>query len=243
MVTAYDFFTASVCADAGADIILVGDSLGMTVLGYESTREVTMEDMLHHTAAVMRAKTGLPVIADMPVNTYDTTEKAIRNAERFASLGCGFVKIEGPMPETAEAITKAGIKVAGHLGLTPQTASDYKVKGRNKKEAEKIKDDAKNLSDAGCSLIVLECIPEYLASEITDILEIPTIGIGAGRYTSGQVLVFNDITGMFDKFVPKFVRSYSSIKKDAEKAVGAFCEDVKKGIFPSEKEIFKPFKG
>ncbi|MCK4534849.1 MAG: 3-methyl-2-oxobutanoate hydroxymethyltransferase, partial [Syntrophobacterales bacterium] len=221
MLTAYDYSTATVMDEAGVDIILIGDSLGMVVLGYDSTLPVTMEDMIHHTKAVSRAAKRAMVIGDMPFMSYQiSAEEAVRNAGRFMKeAGAHGVKLEGGR-EVAEAvmkITSSGIPLMGHLGLTPQSVHQlggYKVQGKDDKTAKKMMEDAKILEEAGAFSIVLECVPAPLAEKISRSLTIPTIGIGAGVGCDGQVLVVNDMLGMFEKFTPKFVKKYAKLNID-----------------------------
>ncbi|MBE9594312.1 MAG: 3-methyl-2-oxobutanoate hydroxymethyltransferase, partial [Proteobacteria bacterium] len=215
MLTAYDYPTAQMVDKAGIDTILVGDSLGMVVLGYTSTVPVTMEEMIHHTKAVTRGTTYAFVIGDMPFMSYQTgIEKAIENAGRFIKEGeCDAVKLEGgsEVASVVKAIVTAGIPVCAHIGLTPQTAtqlSGFKVQGKDAESARSLINSAKDLEKAGAFMVVMECIPEILASRITRELSIPTIGIGAGKDCDGQVLVYHDTVGLFERFTPKFVKQY-----------------------------------
>jgi 3-methyl-2-oxobutanoate hydroxymethyltransferase len=245
MLTAYDFSTASIVDEAGIDIILVGDSLGMVVMGYDSTLPVTMEDMIHHTKAVSRAVKRAMVIGDMPFMSYQTSvEDAVRNAGRFMKeAGAHGVKLEGgrEVAEITRRITSAGIPVMGHLGLTPQSVhkfGGYKVQGKGDIAAKRILEDAKILEEAGAFSLVLECVPATLAGEISKSLEMPTIGIGGGIDCDGQVLVVNDMLGMFDKFTPKFVKKYANLSVDIKKAVGQYIDEVRNGVFPDEEHSF-----
>ncbi len=245
MLTAYDFSMASLIDSAGVDIILVGDSLGMVVLGYDSTVPVTMEDMLHHCAAVARGVKSALVVGDMPFMSYQVSrEQALENAGRFLKEGgVDAVKMEGgvAIAPVVEALTEAGIPVMGHVGLTPQTATalgGFKVQGRDVEQARRIYEDAVAVAEAGAFSIVLECIPEELAQLITDRVKIPTIGIGAGAYCDGQVLVTNDMIGLYEKFTPKFVRRYLNLAPEIKSAVGKFVEEVRAGEFPSKEEVF-----
>ncbi|HOO89449.1 MAG TPA: 3-methyl-2-oxobutanoate hydroxymethyltransferase [Syntrophales bacterium] len=245
MLTAYDYPTASIMDEAGIDLILVGDSLGMVVLGYDSTLPVTMEDMIHHTKAVSRAAKRAMVLGDMPFMSYQVSvEEALRNAGRLMKeAGAHGVKLEGGR-EVAEIVTKitsSGIPLMGHLGLTPQSVHQfggYKVQGKDDKAARRIMEDAKILEEAGAFSIVLECVPAQLAGEISRSLTIPTIGIGAGVECDGQVLVVHDMLGMFDKFTPKFVKKYKQLNIDIGTAVGQYISEVKDKRFPAEEHSF-----
>ncbi len=245
MLTAYDYSTAAVMDEAGVDMILVGDSLGMAVLGYDSTLPVTMEDMLHHTKPVSRAAKRAMVIGDMPFMSYQiSVEEAVRNAGRFMKeAGAHGVKLEGGR-EVAEAvmkITSSGIPLMGHLGLTPQSVHQlggYKVQGKDDKTAKKMMEDAKILEEAGAFSIVLECVPAPLAEKISKSLTIPTIGIGAGVGCDGQVLVVNDMLGMFEKFTPKFVKKYAKLNIDMRAAIEEYIGEVKDRKFPNEEHSF-----
>ena len=242
MLTSYDYCFAKIVDEAGIDIILVGDSLGMVFAGEENTLSVTLDQMIYHTKAVKKGVKNALVVIDMPFLTYHVSiEKSIENCGRaLKESGAEAVKIEGGenVSPTIEAITKAGIPVMGHIGLTPQyihQLGGFKVQ----KEKEKLLNDAKAVESAGAFSIVLECIPESIAKEITESLSIPTIGIGAGRYCDGQVLVINDMLGLFDRFLPKFVKKYSNLKEQSLKAISEFIDEVKSGKFPSEEHIFK----
>ena len=244
-LTAYDYSFARLIDDAGIDIILVGDSLGMVSLGYDSTVNVTMEDMLHHSRAVSRGTRKGLVVSDMPFGSFQKDiPAAVENASRFIKDGgAQAVKIEGgfEVKETIKKIIESGIPVMGHLGLTPQTADKlggYKVQGKTKDVAQKIIDEAYALEEVGVFSIVLECVPYQLARLITDKINIPTIGIGAGPYCDGQVLVIHDILGLQDKVKPKFVRLYSDVRAEIKKAVCAYREDVLRGEYPSLKESY-----
>jgi 3-methyl-2-oxobutanoate hydroxymethyltransferase len=245
MLTAYDYPTALLVDRAGIDAILVGDSLGMVVLGYRDTVSVTMEEMLHHTKAVSSAVRSALVIGDMPFGSYNVSfEKAIGNANRMmkeAHADC--IKLEGgrSMAPLAGAIVKAGIPVQGHIGLTPQTASSlggFKVQGKSFEAARSLIEDAKALEDAGCFSIVLEAIPSPIAKIITEKISIPTIGIGAGIDCDGQVLVIHDLIGLFERFTPKFVKQYAKISDDILSAVSRYKSDVENMKFPEEKHGF-----
>jgi 3-methyl-2-oxobutanoate hydroxymethyltransferase len=245
MLTAYDYPMALLEDRAGIDIILVGDSLGMTVLGYENTLPVTMEEMIHHTKAVTRGAKYPFIIGDMPFMSYNTSEReAIINAGRFMKEGgTDAVKLEGgvSVKDIVRAIVKAGIPVMGHIGLTPQTISmlgGFKVQGKDAQAAQKIIDDALLLEDAGAFSILLEAIPDLIAKKITEHLKVPTIGIGAGVHCDGQVLVVHDLLGLFDRFTPKFAKRYVNLSEQMLKAFESYRDEVLKGIFPSDQHSF-----
>jgi 3-methyl-2-oxobutanoate hydroxymethyltransferase len=244
VLTAYDFPLARILDESGIDIILVGDSLGMVLLGYGSTVQVTMREMLHHTKAVSRAVHKALVVGDMPFGSYDDSERALRNAKRFLQEGgANAVKLEGGkrIEKQISSLIAAGIPVMGHLGMTPQTAEQlggYKVQGRDKKKAEELVSDALLLEKLGVFALVLECVPASLAGEITQKVECPVIGIGAGPHTDGQVLVTYDMLGFQSPIHPKFVRHYAEIEKEMKGAVTKYREDVQKGKFPSKEESF-----
>ncbi len=236
MLTAYDFPTAKLIDDI-VDIILVGDSLGMVVLGYENTTKVTMQDMLKATEAVARGSKNALVVGDMPIGTYDSEKDALANARLFLKAGAHAVKIENK-PEIAEFLVKNGINVMGHIGLTPQTITNFKVQGKDEASAKKLMEEAKALDKAGCFSLVLECIPLSLAKTITETISIPTIGIGAGIYCDGQVLVTHDILGLFESFKPKFVKKYADLSPLMKKAFEQYAKDVREGKFPSDEYSF-----
>lgn len=245
MMTAYDYPTASLVDQAEMDTILVGDSLGMVVLGYESTVPVTMEEMLHHCKAVCRGAKQSFVIGDMPFMSYQVSvEKAVENAGRLIKeAGCESVKLEGgsEMAHVVKAIVDAGIPVCAHIGLTPQTAtklSGFKVQGKDAEGARELVNSAKALEEAGAFMIVLECIPDQVASRITNELNIPTIGIGAGKYCDGQVLVYHDLVGLFERFTPKMVKQYVNLAPQIREALIQYREEVEKGIFPAPEHSF-----
>lgn len=244
MLTAYDYFMAGIIDRSEIDIILVGDSLGMVVLGYENTTSVTIEEMLYHTKAVSRGVTNALVVGDMPFLTYHLSKKqALSNAGRFIQeAGAHAIKLEGGVEVTGKVqkIVKAGIPVMGHIGLTPQSIHQlggYKVQGKDLDNAKKLIKDAKSLEEAGAFSIVLECIPAELSKIITESVNIPTIGIGAGPYCSGQVLVTNDLLGLTEK-VAKFVKLYSHLAINIEGAVKSFRDEVKDGDFPGEGQSY-----
>jgi 3-methyl-2-oxobutanoate hydroxymethyltransferase len=239
MLTAYDYPTAKIADAAGTDIILVGDSLGMVVLGYPDTLSVTMEDMIHHTRAVVRGTQRALIVGDMPYMSYHVSiEESVRNAGKFIRAGAHAVKIEGGKPQrirTVEAMLDAEIPVMGHIGLTPQSVNvvgGFKLQGKNADDARRLLDEAVALDRAGCFSIVLECVPEELASLITERVSVPTIGIGAGPACDGQVLVFHDLLGLYDGHTPKFVRRYANTAEDMRNAIVKYLEDVRSGRFP-----------
>lgn len=245
VLTAYDYQMAKLVDGAGIDCILVGDSLGMVVLGYEDTLEVTMDDMIHHTRAVQRATERAFVVADMPFMSYHVScEDAVKNAGRLIKEGKATgVKLEGgrEIIEKIKAIRDAKIPVMGHIGLTPQSVNlfgGFKVQGKSEEQAREIIEDALLLEEAGVFAIVLEGIPADLAKIITDKLSVPTIGIGAGKNCDGQVLVINDMIGMSDGFVPKFAKQYKTLHKDITVATKEYINEVKSGEFPKMKHTF-----
>jgi 3-methyl-2-oxobutanoate hydroxymethyltransferase len=245
MLTAYDYPMALLEDRAGIDIILVGDSLAMTVLGHENTLPVTMDEMLHHTKAVARGAKHCLILGDMPFMSYNTSEReAIHNAGRFMKeAGADAVKLEGgvSVKETVRAIVRGGIPVMGHIGLTPQTISmlgGFKVQGKDAEAAQKIIDDALSLQDAGAFSVLLEAVPAPIAKMVTERLTVPTIGIGAGVHCDGQVLVVHDMLGLFDRFTPKFAKKYVNLSEVILKALDAYKEEVIKGEFPTDQHSF-----
>ncbi len=244
VVTAYDALFTRIVEQAGIEAILVGDSLGMVVQGKRNTLTVTMEDMLYHTKLVAGVAQKSLVVGDMPFMSYQAgKEEALRNAGRFLQAGAHAVKIEGgaAMLDRVEAMTQVGIPVVGHLGMTPQSINQYggyKVQGKGQNQAKLLVADAKALQAAGAVAIVLEAMPAKLARTITEQLMIPTIGIGAGPHCDGQVLVIYDLLGLFDDFVPKFVKPYAHLKADALQALRRYREEVEQGKFPSEAESY-----
>jgi 3-methyl-2-oxobutanoate hydroxymethyltransferase len=244
VVTAYDALFTRIVEQAGLEVILVGDSLGMVVQGKPNTLSVTMEDMLYHTRLVAQAAQRALVIGDMPFMSYQASvEDAVRNAGRFLQAGAAAVKLEGgaPVIDRVEAMARFGIPVMGHLGMTPQSVNQsggYMVKGKSQEEAEIIVSDANALEAAGAFAVVLECMPTALAQRITEALSIPTIGIGAGQVCDGQVLVLYDLLGLFDDFVPKFVKPYAHLKADALQALRRYKEEIECGKFPSDAESY-----
>lgn len=245
VLTAYDFLMANMLDDAGIDVILVGDSLGMVVLGFESTIQVTMEMMLHHVSAVKRGIKRALLVADMPFLSYQKNiDSAIENAGRFLQeAGAEAVKLEGGeiIAQTVSRLVKFGIPVMGHIGLTPQSINQfgsYHVVGKQKKIAQQVLKDAQILEDAGAFSIVLEKIPSELAKEISESIKIPTIGIGAGKNCDGQVLVSHDMLGLYEKMNPKFVRRYAELAKEIRSAFSNYIKDVKNNKFPAENESY-----
>lgn len=246
MVTAYDYSMAKLVDEGGIDGILVGDSLGMVTLGYENTLAVTIDDMIHHTKAVSRGANNALVVADMPFLSYHISiEESIKNAGRLIKEGDAHaVKLEGgrDVIDKVEGIVKAQIPVMGHIGLTPQSINmfgGFKVQGKTIEQIQNLIDDAKCLEEAGVFAIVLECIPEKISKIITESVSIPTIGIGAGKYCDGQILVINDMLGMYSDFTPKFVKQYKNLKEDINEAINNYIKDIKTGAFPEEKHSFK----
>ena len=245
MITAYDYPFAQIADEAGVDAIIVGDSLAIVLQGHDTTLSVTMDEMIYHTKMVSRAVNRAMVIADMPYLSYQVSnEEAVRNAGRFLKeAGAHAVKLEGgsEVAREVEALTKAEIPVMAHIGLMPQAIlrmGGYKRQGRTEEAAKRLVEDAKFLESAGAFSIVLEAIPAALAQQITDVLTIPTIGIGGGPYCDGQVLVMHDVLGMFDRFVPKFIKKYANFKCDAIAAVRKYREEVENGIFPGSEHSF-----
>ncbi len=246
MVTAYDYPFGLLATEAEVDIVLVGDSVGMVVMGLEGTVEVTMEHMVHHIKAVVRGCKGPLVVGDMPFMSYNTSiREAIHNAGRLMKEGgCDVVKLEGGVhfAPTIEAIVKAGIPVQGHIGLTPQTAGalgGFKMQGRDAMAAKQIIDDAKALENAGVFSIILEAVPAPLGKLVSEAVKVPVIGIGAGPDVDGQVLVTHDMIGLFDKFIPKFVKQYTQIRPTILDALNRFKEDVQSVTFPGPEHSFK----
>lgn len=245
MLTCYDYSTAKLMEEAEIDMILVGDSLGNTMLGYENTLQVTMEDMISHSAAVSRGIIDTLLVCDMPFMSYQVSvEDAVRNAGRLVQEGhAEVVKLEGGVEvcPQIEAIVKASIPVCAHIGLTPQSINamgGYKIQGRTKAAAKKLMEDALAVQKAGASMVVLEGVPAKLAKEVTEKLDIPTIGIGAGSGTDGQVLVEQDMLGMFDDYVPKFVRQFADAGTMMMNAFAKYKKEVSEGTFPNEEESY-----
>lgn len=244
MVATYDYLTAKLVEEVGIEAVLVGDSLASVVLGYENTLPVSMEEMLHHTRAVARACKRALVVGDMPFLSYQTSiEDTIKNAGRFLKEGAGAVKMEGgaEIVDRVRTLTGYGIPVMGHLGLTPQKIHQiggYRVVGREEKVAESLLEDAKELESAGIFALVLECIPWRVAKTITETLKVPTIGIGAGPYCDGQVLVLHDLLGLVEK-VPRFVKRYADLRSVVLSALCTFKQEVKNGTFPTLEQAYE----
>lgn len=247
MLTAHDAAFGALVDRAGVDLVLVGDSLGMVALGYESTVPVTMDEMIHHAKAVRRGVKEALLVGDMPFLAYQVGKKeAIGNAGRFLKeAGCAAVKMEGgsEIVPIVEAVVRAGIPVFGHIGLTPQTAGQlggFKVQGRDAESAARLEHDAQVLAAAGISALVMECVPARLAAGISKALKIPTIGIGAGPHCDGQVLVTHDLLGLFSGFTPKFAKQYVTLADQAGRALAAFKQEVTAGEFPAAEHSFGP---
>ncbi len=246
VLTAYDVPSAAIAADGGVDAILVGDSLGMVVLGYDNTLPVTMAEMTHHCAAVVRARPQVPVIADLPYGSFhvsvaDTVRRVIRLVK---TTGVNAVKLEGGAvrKDVIAALLAAEVPVMGHLGLTPQSINrlgGFKVQGKGSDAAARLEEEAHFLAEAGCFALVLECVPEALAARITARLSIPTIGIGAGGGCDGQVLVFHDLLGLYEGVKPRFVKRYADLGAVAREAVGRYADEVRSGAFPGPEHVFR----
>ncbi|MBE5907188.1 MAG: 3-methyl-2-oxobutanoate hydroxymethyltransferase [Lachnospiraceae bacterium] len=246
MLTCYDYSTAKLIEEAGIETVLVGDSLGQVVLGYENTISVTMEDMIHHAAAVSRGLKDTFLVVDMPFMSYQTSDyDALVNAGRLMKEGhANAVKLEGGVTRksTIRTIVDAGIPVCAHIGLTPQSVhamGGFKVAGKTQEAAKRLIEDAKAVQEAGAFMVVLECVPAKLAEYITDLLDIPTIGIGSGASCDGQVLVYQDMLGMFDDFVPKFVKHFGNVGEQMKNAFHAYSEEVKAGTFPTPAHTYQ----
>ena len=245
MMTAYDYPTANLVDQAGIDTILVGDSLGMVMLGYDSTVPVTMDEMIHHCKAVRRGVKSSFTLGNMPFMSYQINlEQAVENAGRFMKeAGCDSVKLEGgsEMAPVVKAIVTAGVPVCGHIGLTPQTAtmlSGFKVQAKDAESARQLLKSAQDLQEAGAFMIVMECIPDLVAEKITHELMIPTIGIGAGKNCDGQVLVYHDLVGLFERFTPKFVKQYVNLAPKVKEALIQYKREVEEGAFPGPEHTF-----
>ena len=245
MLTAYDYSTAKLMDEAGINMLLVGDSLGMVMLGYEDTLSVTMEDMIHHTAAVCRGAKNTLVVGDMPFMSYQVSvEEAVYNAGRLMKEGrCQAVKLEGGASVCPQirAITNASIPVMAHIGLTPQSINafgGFKVQGKSEEAAKKLLEDAKAVEEAGAFAVVLECVPAKLAELISKSISIPTIGIGAGAGCDGQILVYQDMLGLFSDFTPKFVKKYANVGEMMTQAFRDYIADVQEGSFPAPEHTF-----
>jgi 3-methyl-2-oxobutanoate hydroxymethyltransferase len=244
MVTAYDAPGARMVSEAGADLILVGDSVAMVVLGYDDTLSVTVDDIAHHTAAVRRAGPDSLVVADLPWLSYHVSvADTVTNAAQLIRAGAQAVKLEGGSKRVAmiTALVDAEIPVMGHLGLTPQSVNSmggFRVQAKSDDAARELVRDARAIQQAGCFAVVLEGVPTEVAEVVTDALDVPTIGIGAGVHCDGQVLVYHDVLGIEDRIAPKFVRRYASIKSDSVEALGRFAADVRAGAFPDDTESY-----
>ena len=244
VITSYDYTLASLCDKAGIDVLLVGDSAGMVMLGYENTIPVTMDQMCMFTEAVSRARQNSLLVSDLPFMSYQASiDDAIKNSGRLIKAGADAVKLEGgaPMAETISAIVDVGIPVMGHIGLQPQTtilSQGYKVQGKTKNSALKLIDDAKELEEAGVFSIALEMVSHEVAEIISETISVPTIGIGSGVGCDGQVLVVQDLLGMYDKLKPKFVKRYMNLSEDIVKAVENYKKDIELGTFPSQENWF-----
>ena len=243
MLTAYDYPMAKLVDEAGVDLVLVGDSLGMVVLGYETTVPVTMDDMIHHAKAVRRGVSRALLVGDMPfLSLRSSPADAVTQAARFVQeAGCEAVKVEWKpgIEDAAKAIIDAGIPVMGHVGLTPQTAASeggFGMRGKDAESAGRILTQAVSLEEVGCFAMVLECLPDLLAQEITHRLRIPTIGIGSGPSCDGQVVVTHDLQGLFERFQPKFVKRYADLSGTIRQALGAYARDVRSGQFPGREQ-------
>lgn len=245
MITAYDYTGAGLVEKAGVPIILVGDSLGMVMLGYDSTIPVTMNEMIHHVKSVVRGTHTAHIVSDMPFLSYHTSiSESVENAGRLLKEGGAHsVKLEGGrhIRETVRSLVQSGIPVMGHIGLTPQAINQiggYRVQGKSSEEAVTLLEDARILEEEGAYALVLECIPSPLSALITESISIPTIGIGSGPYCDGQVQVFHDMLGLFSDFVPKHARRYANLDNNIKEAVATYIEDIRTGCFPSEKESY-----
>ncbi|WP_367178686.1 3-methyl-2-oxobutanoate hydroxymethyltransferase [uncultured Anaerococcus sp.] len=244
-VTAYDYTMASIVDDSDVEIILVGDSLGMTMLGYDSTVPVTVEDMIHHGSAVVRGAKNTFITVDMPFGSYEVSkEEAVKNAVKiFKETGCDCVKLEGGTEyvDTIKTIIKAGVPVMGHIGLTPQSSTmlgGFKVQGTTPESAKKLIEDAKALEEAGCFSIVLECVPSVVGKKIAESVKVPILGIGAGKDVDCQVIVLQDMLGMYPDFKPKFVKIFANVRDEMLKGLNAYHEESVNGTFPSEEYSF-----
>ena len=236
VVTSYDYTMASLCDQV--DILLVGDSAGMVMLGYENTTPVTMDQMCMFTEGVSNGRKNAIIVADLPNKSYENETDAVANSQRLINAGADAVKLEGRLPEIIKAIVKAGIPVMGHLGLLPQTAKKYSVQGKTEADAQMLLEDSKALEDAGCFTIVYEMVASETMKKITESVTIPTIGIGCGKYCDGQVLVIHDMLGLYDKIDPKFVKRYLSLSKAIRKAVSQYINDVENQIFPADEHSY-----
>jgi 3-methyl-2-oxobutanoate hydroxymethyltransferase len=241
MLTCYDYTFAKLLNDTSVDLLLVGDSLGMVVYGAADTRDVRMTDMARHTQAVARGNTTARIVADLPAGAFDTAAEAVANGRALIAAGAHAVKIEGgrDVVPLVDALIGDGIDVVGHVGLTPQTAEKYTVQGRDPQTADRILADARALAAAGVCAIVLEMIPQALAQRVTAAVDVPTIGIGAGPDTDGQVLVIYDMLGLFRDFKPKFVKRYADLGAALQTAVQRYCDEVRAGVFPDADHSYR----
>jgi 3-methyl-2-oxobutanoate hydroxymethyltransferase len=238
MLTAYDYQMGRILDHTDVDLILVGDSSGMVVQGYGDTKSVTMVDMIFHTKAVARGVKSKPIIGDMPINSCNNVQDCLKNARQFLEAGAHAVKIEGKRTDAIKAMISNGIPVMSHVGMLPQMAEAYHVKGKSAEEAALILQDAQALDRLGVFSIVLECIPESLAKTITESVTVPTIGIGAGKHCDGQVLVVNDMLGFNEAFKPKYVKLYANLNKTITEAVAKFIEEVSTGKYPDKEHTY-----
>ena len=236
VVTSYDYTMATLCDQV--DILLVGDSAGMVMLGYDNTSPVTMDQMCMFTEGVSNGRKNALIVADLPNKSYENESDAVTNSQRLINAGADAVKLEGRLPEIIKAIVKAGIPVMGHLGLLPQTAKKYSVQGKTEDDAEILLEDSKALEDAGCFTIVYEMVASETMKKITESVNVPTIGIGCGKFCDGQVLVIHDMLGLYDKINPKFVKRYLSLSNPIRKAVSEYIDDVESQTFPAEEHSY-----
>ena len=236
VVTSYDYTMATLCDQV--DILLVGDSAGMVMLGYENTSPVTMDQMCMFTEGVSNGRKNALIVADLPNKSYENESDAVTNSQRLINAGADAVKLEGRLPEIIKAIVEAGIPVMGHLGLLPQTAKKYSVQGKTEDDAEILLEDSKSLEDAGCFTIVYEMVASETMKKITGSVNVPTIGIGCGKFCDGQVLVIHDMLGLYDKINPKFVKRYLSLSNPIRKAVSEYIDDVESQTFPAEEHSY-----
>ena len=238
MLTAYDYSMAKIIDTCGIDLILVGDSLGNVVKGDMGTKNVSIEDVLYHTLAVARGAKKTGIIGDMPINSDRTPEEALRNARRLIEAGAHAIKLEGFKPKAIQAILDGGIPVMGHVGMLPQTAETYRVKGKEPEDAERILNDASRLDELGVFSMVVECVPESLARRITEAVKAVTISAGAGKYCDGQNLNLYDILGMDDSWAPKFVKKYANLNKTIKDVIAQFKQEVVSGTFPDDAHTY-----
>jgi 3-methyl-2-oxobutanoate hydroxymethyltransferase len=239
MLTAYDYQIARILEAAKIDMILVGDSLGMVFQGNPDTKQVSMEAMIYHTRAVVKGAKDTFIVADMPIHSYDTPEQALANAKQLCKAGAQAVKIEGNQPEVIKILLANEIPVMGHVGLLPQSAEKFRVQGKTPEQADRIWRDALELDKLGVFAIVLECIPEWLAKKVTHDVKVPTIGIGAGKYCDGQVLVITELLGLaINDHIPKFVKQYTSLNSIIEEAVKEFMNEVRTGKYPDRNHTY-----